>query len=124
MRSNFIKPFQTVRCCPIPARALTPEIEAFELVEAIHALVVYPPAFPPEQRVDAPVTVSDPGEGDLPDAGDKRVVITGARRVIEGRPGQHDHPARASGGDTVGVDEILRDHAPLSRSYSFFLTTS
>jgi len=124
VRPCLLHALKAVRRRAIPARALAPEIEPFELVEAVHALVVDSPAFPPEQRVDAPVAVADPRERDLPDTSDQRVVIARTRRVVEGRSGQHNHAARTASGDTVRVDEIPCKHAPLRWPHSFFLMTS
>lgn len=80
VRMRLLHTFKAMRRRPIPTRTLAPEIESFELVEAIDAFVIDGPAF----RVDAPVAVADPREGNLPDTGDKRVVIAGTRRVVEG----------------------------------------
>ena len=124
MRSNFLKPFQAVRCCPVATWALAPEIEPFELVEPVYALVIDMPAFPPEQRVDAPVAIADPREGNLADASQERLVAAWSGLVVERGSGQHHDAACPPSGDAIGVDEILRKRAPLGWPHSFFLITS
>ena len=81
--------------------------------------MVHPPAFPPEQHVDAPVTVADPRDCDVKDTGNERIIVARARRVIESGSGQDNDAACVPTGDAVRVDEIRRKDAPLSRPHSF-----
>jgi hypothetical protein len=65
-----------VRCCLVPARSLAPQIQAFLLVNPIGSLVIVPPAFTPQQDMNACETVPDARFGDLFNARSDRPIIT------------------------------------------------
>ena len=70
---------------PVAAGPLAAQVEPGELVKAMDTLVIDPPAFTAEKRVDPPVAVANARLGDLPDAGRDGVVDRRPWRVAEGR---------------------------------------
>jgi hypothetical protein len=120
VRSNFLKSFQAVCYYPVATRPLAPEIEPFELVEPVYALVIDMPALPPEQRVDAPVPIPYTRERNLSDTSQEHLVAALSGLVVERGPCQHHDAACPPSGDAIGVDEILRKRTPLGWPHSFF----
>src|SRR6185437_7011972 len=68
------------------------QLQALLAIETADALGVDRPAFPPKQHMNSPITIANPGLGDLPDALDEGSLPGPLRTVVIGRP-IHRHSA-------------------------------
>jgi hypothetical protein len=94
-------------------------------MEPVDTLVINPPAFAPEQDIDAPETEPNPSVRNLSHTGSKRFIegLTFGS-LIPTRPALKAHSARALNADPTPIDEMAYELLSLRRPWSFFRRTS
>jgi len=114
------RPFEPMRLCNATVWTVAPQIESGLEVYPVHFLVIEEKSFPAQQGVDAPVSVSHPRHGNIPDPYQKQCVIPSCRDIPACRTRKRDHHAGALLTDPVRVFKMLDDDTLAGGHQNFF----
>src|SRR5216684_7858369 len=90
---------------------LQAHLQAFPDVKPVSPLVVYLPAFPPQQNIDSPVSKPRPALRDISNPEFQRRLVLGAALVIVRAAIQAHQCTRAARTGLVGLSEIIHQRS-------------
>lgn len=108
----------------VPAQAFESQGQPLLAVEPVNALMIIPPAIPPEHDVNPAITIVDPSFGDFPDTQAQYAVICRHRTVAERNAADPQRKTDLLLAGSVACLQIPSPFAQARQRQFFFASTS